>query len=101
MGDNADWWVAAKVSDTSTSDGWYYFDLSTSGFVFAGDSLFDLPATFQGPVSSLTTFQVLNISVSGLPLGKYTFYFGVDMNMNGVIDIDRLVFDSVFVNITS
>ena len=101
LGDNADWWVAAKVSDTSTSDGWYYFDLSTLRFVFAGDSLFDLLATFQGPLSSLTTFQVLNISVSGLPSGTYTFYFGVDMNMNGLLDLGSLNYDGVVVNITS
>ena len=66
-GDNADWWVAAKVSDTSTIDGWYYFDLSTSGFVFAGNSLFDLLVTHSRALySSLASFQVLlNIPVSG------------------------------------
>ena len=35
-GDNADWWVAANVSGTATIDGWYYFDLNTFRFVFAG-----------------------------------------------------------------
>lgn len=100
-GVNADWWVAAEVSGTSTIDGWYYFDLRTFGFVFAGNSLFDLPATYQGSLSIVTTFQVLNISVSGLPSGRYIFYFGVDMNMNGLLDLGRLYYDGVVVNITS
>lgn len=101
-GDNADWWVAAQVSDTSTIDGLYYFDISTFGFIFAGNSPFDLLVTYQGPLFNMPSSGILlNIPVSTLPPGKYTFYFGVDMNMNGLLDSDSLYYDGIVVNITS
>lgn len=34
-----------------------------------------------------------------LPQGYYTFYFGVDMNMNGILDVDRIYYDSVEVTV--
>jgi hypothetical protein len=36
---------------------------------------------------------------SGLPTNSYTFYFGVDENMNGTLD-EPLYYDVVEVNIT-
>ena len=100
-GVNADWWVAAEVSGTSEIDGWYYFDLSASRFLFVGNSLFDLIATSQGPLFNLASFGILlNIPVSNLPPGKYIFYFGVDMNMDGFLDLGPLYYDSVEVKIT-
>ncbi len=99
-GDNADWWVAANVSGTSTIDGWYYFDLSAFGFMPVGDSAFNLLVTHQGLLSNLPTFEILDIPVSGLPSGTYTFYFAVDLNMNGLLDVFELFFDGVVVNIT-
>ncbi len=98
-GDNADWWVAANVSGTSTIDGWYYFDLSTFGFVPVGDSAFNLFVTLQNGLFNLPTSEILNILVSVLPSGTYTFYIAVDMNMDGLLDLDELFFDSVVVNI--
>jgi hypothetical protein len=83
---NCDWWVAAD-----TPFGWFYYNPSmgwTPGLSF----------TYQGPLSDLGTFTVLNMS--SLPIGTYTFYFTVDMNMNGVLDFDSLYYDSVVVNIT-
>jgi hypothetical protein len=38
--------------------------------------------------------------MSGLPTGNYTFYFGVDMVMNGSLDMNDIFYDSVIVNIT-
>lgn len=32
--------------------------------------------------------------------GSYTFYFGVDMNMNGSLDLDQMSYDDVEVTIT-
>ncbi len=91
-GENADWWVAAN-----TPLGWFYFDVSNLGWVFAGASHTDLVVTHQGPLFNLATFGILNIPVSGLPSGTYTLYFAVDMNMNGLLDFDKLFFDSVVV----
>ncbi len=82
---NADWWVVAD-----TPMGWYYYNLS-SGWR-PGQSV-----TYQGPLSDLSPYEVLNMS--GLPVGLYTFYFGVDMIMNGSVDMSQMYYDSVEVNI--
>jgi V8-like Glu-specific endopeptidase len=84
---NADWWVLGN-----TPFGWYYYNLS-SGWQ-SGQSV-----THQGPLFDLSSYEVLNMS--GLPAGSYTFYFGVDTNMNGSIDMGQIYYDSVDVNITS
>lgn len=42
-------------------------------------------------------YDVLNSA--GLPIGIYTFHFGVDLLMNGSLDFDQLHYDSVDVNI--
>ena len=52
---------------------------------------------YGGPLFDLPPFEVLNIS--GLPVGPYTFYFGVDLLMNGSLDLSELHFDSVDVTI--
>ena len=98
-GANADWWVAANVLGTSTIDGWWYYNLNTSGFVHVGNSPFNLIFTHQGALFNLATYPVLNnIQVSDLPSGTYTFYFAVDMNRNGLLDLgSELFFDSVTV----
>jgi len=86
-GENADWWAVAM-----TPFGWYYYDVSSDiwkpNFV----------VTHKGPLLDLPPFEVLN--QSGLPIGFYTFYFGVDMNMNGNLDLDKAFYDSVDVNVT-
>jgi len=92
-GQNADWWVAAE-----TPSGWFYFDVGSKLWVLAGSSHTDLFSTFQGPLFDLSPFEVLN--TSGLSAGTYTFYFAVDTNMNGVLDLGELFFDFVVVNIT-
>ena len=97
-GENADWWVAANVSGTSIIDGWYYFDLSAFGFVPAGASPSNLLVTLQGQLSNLPTVGIFDIPVSAIPSGTYTFYFAVDMTMNGLLD-GELFFDFVVVNI--
>ena len=84
-GEDADWWVVAD-----TPFGWYHY----ADFWIPGFSV-----TYQGPLFDLTPpFKVLNIS--GLPIGSYTFCFGVDMIMNGLLDYDQLYYDCVEVNIT-
>jgi hypothetical protein len=86
-GQNADWWVLAD-----TPFGFYYYNLSAGW----QPGIF---ATNQGPLTDLITYEVLNNS--GLPTGSYKFYFGVDMIMNGSIDIGpQLYYDRVDVNLT-
>ncbi len=92
LGVDCDWWVAVAIPF-----GWYYFDVGTMLWVLAGSSYTDLSSTFQGPLFDLVTFTVLNMD--GLPAGTYTFYFTVDTNRNGYLDLSQLYYDSVVVNI--
>ena len=87
---DADWWVVAYAPF-----GIYYY-------VYPGQwnyapSLEDVRPAYQGPLFDLSQFEVLNIT--GLPVGLYAFYFGVDTDMNGLIDFDKLYLDSVLINI--
>jgi hypothetical protein len=84
--DNADWWILAD-----TPIGWYRYNVPDDTWE-PGQTV-----TYQGPLFDLSPYEVLNMS--GLPLGSYTFYFGVDTNMNGLIDMGQLYYDSVDVNI--
>ena len=82
---NADWWVLAD-----TPFGWYYDNLS-SGWQ-PGQTV-----TYMGPLTNLTSYEVMNMT---LPTGSYTFYFGIDANMNGSIDMGAIYYDSVDVTVT-
>jgi hypothetical protein len=85
-GDNADWWVVVY-----TPFGWFYYDVSSGSWIPG------IVVTHQGPLFDLSPFEVVNMS--GLPPGTYTFYFGIDMNMNGSVDLGVLFFDIVVVHI--
>ena len=85
---NADWW-AVELTPSGTYN---HFDLSTGSMVQG------LLPTHQGPLFSLGTTQLLNSS--DLTVGTHTFYFAVDMNMNGSLDFNQLYFDGAVVNIT-
>jgi hypothetical protein len=84
-GDEADWWLVAR-----TPFDWYYYD-RTSGWLPGRE------ATLQIPLRNLPSIEVLNMS--GLPVGNYTFYFGVDLNKNGNINISQAYYDQVSVTI--
>ena len=88
VGENADWWVVVE-----TPFGWFHYDVPGNTWMPG------LIVTHMGSLFELTPFVVLN--TNGLPEGIYTFYFGVDMAMNGLLDIGVLFFDSVLVTITS
>ncbi len=86
---NVDWWVAAD-----TPFGWFYFDLAL-GWVPIGDPS-GILTTHQGPLFDLTPpVEILNFPVSGMSSGTYRFYFAIDTDMNGVLDLDKMVFDLV------
>ncbi len=92
-GQGADWWVIYN----SPSTGLYYYDLMNS-WQNVGDDVTRLMPTYQGGLVSIPETPVF-VSAS-LPPGKYQFYFGVDMTVNGIIDIDTLYYDSVEVTVT-
>lgn len=87
---NSDWWIAAD-----TPLGWYYYDVIGGSWSWISG----FSVTCQGGLFDLTPFDVLNIS--GLRTGTFTFYFGVDMTMDGKLDIGSLYCDCVEVNIQS
>lgn len=83
-GKSSDWWIVAN-----TPFGWYSYNGNwTPSFTVA----------YQGPLFNLNLFEIL--SIKGLPFGIYTFYFGIDMDMNSLINYDKLYYDSVEVNVT-
>jgi len=82
---NADWWV-----ECMTPFGWYHTNIQKNW-------LPGLSVTHQGPLFDLSAQEVLNIS--HLPAGSYTFYFGIDLLMNGVIDMDQAYYDRVRVTV--
>ncbi|MFC1523282.1 Ig-like domain-containing protein [Thermodesulfobacteriota bacterium] len=85
-GEDADWWGIL-----SSPFGWFYYSLP-SGW-HRGQTFAD-----QAPLDSLISHDVFNRS--DLPIGLYTFYFGVDLLMNGDLDVDQVYYDTVEVNIT-
>ena len=82
-----DWWILAEASGN-----WCYYDLD-AGFV-PGSGV-----TYQGALQSLSSCEVLRMS--NLPGGTYNFYFGIDFNVNGRLDMDALVYQAVTVIVTA
>lgn len=83
---NADWWLAA---------------VTPHGVLFwtpSGWTLSWLPA-YSGPLFTLDIFASPAIPLLGFPTGTYTFYFGVDMNMDGNVNIQSLYFDTAVVHL--
>ena len=85
--DNADWWLAAD-----TPFGLYFY-------TFSGWVPYTEPA-YQHALFYLPTYEVFSTSISWLQEGTYTFYFGVDMVMDGIITWDSLYYDTVEVTAT-
>jgi hypothetical protein len=82
---NADWWLVCL-----SPFGWYYYSLTQNwnpGF----------SVTYQGPLLNIPQREVLDIS--GLPLGAYRFFFGIDTDMNGSIDTGLTYYDNVEVTV--
>ena len=78
---DADWWIAVD-----TPFGWYSY-VDNTGWQ-AGINLFK-----QEPLSTFSS----TILTTTLPLGDYNFYFAIDDNMDGSLDVTW--YDSVSVNV--
>lgn len=85
---NADYRIVAYCP----SGVWYYYKIS-AGFQQG------LTVTYQGPLLFLNDYK--GIFLSGLSAGTHTFYFAVDLDMNGVINTgaNLLFYDSVTVTV--
>jgi immune inhibitor A len=84
---NADFWLAYK-----TASGWFHYD-NTSKTWQSG-----LGVTHQGPMMDINNKKAFQ--KSGLAPGVYTFYFGVDMDMNGKVTKSVLYKSEVQVTVT-
>jgi len=73
-GVNADWWLLAE-----TQMGTFHYDIKHDGNWTPGQSV-----TYRGPLGNLPPYTVLN--TTGLPAGTYNLSFGVDGEMNGMLD---------------
>ncbi|MEE9355814.1 MAG: hypothetical protein V3U75_09525 [Methylococcaceae bacterium] len=92
-GKDADWWVAAQSSEL----GWFQYTVE-GGWQPINSDLSDIKPGYQGALIDLNSpFELL--SSSDIPKASYEIFFGVDQNMNGVLDFDGLVFDSVKVDV--
>ena len=84
-GNSADWWVLA-----GSPFGWYRYNLGILNFVPG------FGVSYQGPLSPFGPYTAYNGTT--LPAGSYTLYFGVDMEMDGDLDMDSIYYD--FVDVT-
>lgn len=84
-GQSGDLWIVVY-----TSFGWY-------SYVSPGGWEEGVKPTSYSLLVNLPEFEVLN---STLPAGSYTFYFGVDLSPNGIIDESTLAYNSGQVNVT-
>ncbi len=80
-----DWWL---VKDDRTE----FSSWAPNGTWVSG-----LTPSYQGPAMLLPLTQIY--SSNDLPVGSYTFYFGVDSIANGSLDIGSAVYDSVAVDV--
>ncbi len=87
----ADWWLVY-----TGPGGVYYYDL-TNGWISASSDLNMLSTTYSGGLFQLDSTKIPAPDTS--VLGYYVFYFGVDLTVNGSLDLDTLYYDSVPLNI--
>ncbi len=94
LGTNADWWVVA-----STPSGSWYSYVYPSGWINIGSDLGQIAVAYQGALFALSPFEVLNIK--NLAPGDYNLYFGVDTNMNGLLDYSSLTYNALKIRVSS
>jgi len=82
-GQNGDWWVV----ESTPSSSYNHLELGTGSMVPG------LSPTLQGRLFNLGDTYLLNLS--DLTVGSHTFYFGVDLSVNGLPDMDSMHYDSV------
>ena len=86
QGVNGDWWFVAY---SPTSGHWYSYSYPLQ-WRDIGTNLNNITAAYQGPLVNATNLTLFDIRM--ITSGTYYLYFGVDTNMNGVLDMDRLYY---------
>ncbi|KJR42287.1 secreted protein [Candidatus Magnetoovum chiemensis] len=90
IGYSADWWLFAE-----TPYGDIFYNALDTTFTWQ----YGFGVSFQGSLDELLGFDVLNVNTKDLIEGVYTFTFGIDDNLNGLLDYDGFYSKSVAVNI--
>lgn len=80
----ADWWIAVVTPLPAPDDVYFFNGLSWST---------DMLTAYQQVVTNFDSLEILRIS--NLPAGTFTFYFALDLNPDGVLDMDSLTVSSV------
>lgn len=89
-GVNADWWILVC---TLWND-WFYY-VFPNHWGHAGSDMDNIYCAYQGHLFDLPSVEIVNFT--SLPVGIYTFYFGIDTSANGILD-GYIYYDSVTVN---
>ena len=86
---NADWWLFVFTPWNN----WLYY-IYPNYWNFAGANVSDISYAYQGPLFDLPLVEITNFA--DLPIGIYTFYFGIDISPDGILNDP--VYDKVVVN---
>ena len=88
QGKPVDWWLVAD-----TPYGWYSFDLPSRSW---------RPGISVAYQNALVNFDLTDlVNITGLPAGKYTFYFGIDTNMNSKLNMNQAYYQKTAVTVSS
>ncbi|MCP4574735.1 MAG: arylsulfotransferase (ASST) [Deltaproteobacteria bacterium] len=85
-GENAEWWIVAE-----TPMGWYYYAYPDM-WHFSEDGMESLMPAYEGALFTITE-PLTVLRMTGLPVGAYVFYFGVDTAVNGRMDLETMIYD--------
>ena len=85
IGKSGDWWFLAY-----TPWGHWYAYSYPNQWVDIGTSINGAKPAYQGPLADISGLALFN--TTGLASGSYDLYFGVDTNMNGVLDTNQLYY---------
>lgn len=84
LGENAEWWILAE-----TPKGWLHYDMLAKTWKRGAET------SYQGNIYKM---KDETLSMEGLPVGKHTLYFGLDLEMDYKLG-KAVLFDSVLMNI--
>ena len=93
-GAEVDWWVLALAGSS-----WYYLNNSVQWKPFDGH-LSNCHPLYQGALFNLPATLLPELDVPGLPVSSYTFWFAVDLPMDGIFS-GQMLADSVNVTMLS
>ena len=93
-GDNGDWWLV----DLTPENEWMYYRFPDQ-WSNVGQDWTQMAPGHQGPLVEVTDLP-LN-SPRYLSPGTHQFFFGVDLLMNGQLDLDRVYYDGVRVDVSA